>query len=144
MSTSEFQDVVTSRAWRRSVSEELVEGFGAIMAEFFDEGCARRWSWSAVRPPRRCWRPLRIRVVGGPGNDLDEPVDPGAAIDVGERRPLVLDQFGSHRPVRADVPVHSLVLDVRRHHVHDRVYERWVKIGGLDAPEDAIPPPWTA
>jgi hypothetical protein len=46
MSTSEFQDAVTSRAWQRSVSEELVEGFGAIVVEFFDEGCSRRWSWS--------------------------------------------------------------------------------------------------
>jgi DNA invertase Pin-like site-specific DNA recombinase len=46
MSTSEFQDAVTSRAWQRSVSEELVEGFGTIVVEFFDEGCSRRWSWS--------------------------------------------------------------------------------------------------
>ena len=46
MSTSEFQDAVTSRGWQRSVSEELVEGFGAIVVEFFDEGCSRRWSWS--------------------------------------------------------------------------------------------------
>jgi hypothetical protein len=46
MSTSEFQDAATSRAWQRSVSEELVEGFGAIVVEFFDEGCSRRWSWS--------------------------------------------------------------------------------------------------
>lgn len=34
MSTSEFQDAVTSRAWQRSVSDELVEGFGAIVVEF--------------------------------------------------------------------------------------------------------------
>jgi hypothetical protein len=45
MSTSEFQDAVTSRAWQWSVSEELVEGFGAIVVEFFDEGCWRRWAW---------------------------------------------------------------------------------------------------
>src|ERR1041384_4892518 len=38
MSTSEFQDAVTSRAWQRSVSGELIEGFGAIVVEFFDEG----------------------------------------------------------------------------------------------------------
>jgi hypothetical protein len=49
MSTSEFQDAVTSQAWQRSVSEELVEGFGAIVVEFFDEGCSRRWSWSDRR-----------------------------------------------------------------------------------------------
>jgi len=38
-STSEFQDAVTSRGWQRSVSEELVKDFGAIVGEFFDEGC---------------------------------------------------------------------------------------------------------
>jgi DNA invertase Pin-like site-specific DNA recombinase len=45
MSTSEFQDPETSRAWQRAVSEELVEGFGEIVVEFFDEGRSRRWSW---------------------------------------------------------------------------------------------------
>jgi DNA invertase Pin-like site-specific DNA recombinase len=46
MSTSEFQDPATSRAWQRAVSEELVEGFGTVVAEFFDVGKSRRWSWS--------------------------------------------------------------------------------------------------
>ncbi|WP_125788173.1 recombinase family protein [Amycolatopsis sp. WAC 01375] len=45
MSTSEFQDARTSRAWQRSVSEELVEGVGEVVVEFFDEGRSRRWSW---------------------------------------------------------------------------------------------------
>jgi DNA invertase Pin-like site-specific DNA recombinase len=45
MSTSEFQDAATSQAWQCAVSEELVDGFGMIVAEFFDEGCSRRWVW---------------------------------------------------------------------------------------------------
>ncbi|GAB3681673.1 hypothetical protein GCM10027597_27620 [Saccharopolyspora tripterygii] len=45
MSTSEFQDSMTSRAWQRAVAEELVEGVGAIVADYFDEGRSRRWSW---------------------------------------------------------------------------------------------------
>jgi DNA invertase Pin-like site-specific DNA recombinase len=45
MSTSGFQDAVTSRAWQRAVCDELVEGFGAVVAEFFDEGVSRRWPW---------------------------------------------------------------------------------------------------
>ncbi|WP_424229512.1 recombinase family protein [Actinophytocola sp.] len=45
MSTSEFQDSVTSRAWQRAVADELVGGVGRVVAEFFDEGCSRRWSW---------------------------------------------------------------------------------------------------
>ncbi|MEV5544049.1 recombinase family protein [Saccharopolyspora shandongensis] len=45
MSTRGFQDPQTSRAWQRVVSEELVEGVGEIVADFFDEGWSRRWSW---------------------------------------------------------------------------------------------------
>lgn len=36
MSTSTFQDVHTSRAWQRAVSDELIEGIGTVVAEFFD------------------------------------------------------------------------------------------------------------
>jgi hypothetical protein len=43
--TSEFQDAVTSRAWQRAVADELVDGVGRVVVEFFDEGCSRRWSW---------------------------------------------------------------------------------------------------
>ncbi|SDJ24989.1 Site-specific DNA recombinase [Lentzea albidocapillata subsp. violacea] len=49
MSTSSFQDVQTSRAWQRAVSDELIEGVGAVVVEFFDVGVSRRWSW-ADRP----------------------------------------------------------------------------------------------
>lgn len=46
MSTNDFQDPVTSRAWQRAVADELVEGFGGVVVEFFDEGWSRRRSWS--------------------------------------------------------------------------------------------------
>jgi hypothetical protein len=42
MSTSEFQDPATSRAWQRAVSDELVEGLGEVVVEFFDAGRSRR------------------------------------------------------------------------------------------------------
>ncbi|TCO61098.1 hypothetical protein [Actinocrispum wychmicini] len=45
MFTSEYQDPRMSRAWQRAVSDELVEGFGEVVVEFFDEGWSRRWSW---------------------------------------------------------------------------------------------------
>ncbi|HEY4021622.1 MAG TPA: recombinase family protein [Pseudonocardiaceae bacterium] len=45
MSTSEFQDSQTSRAWQRATAEELVEGVGQIVEEYVDEGRSRRWSW---------------------------------------------------------------------------------------------------
>jgi DNA invertase Pin-like site-specific DNA recombinase len=46
MSTSEFQDPQTSRAWQRAVSDELIDGVGSVVVEFFDVGRSRRWSWS--------------------------------------------------------------------------------------------------
>ncbi|WP_435830268.1 recombinase family protein [Saccharopolyspora shandongensis] len=49
MSTPEFQDQETSMAWQLEVAEETIAGRGVIVAEFFDEGCSRRWSW----PKRR-------------------------------------------------------------------------------------------
>jgi hypothetical protein len=45
MSTSTFQDVQTSRAWQRAVSDELIDGVGSVVVEFFDVGVSRRWSW---------------------------------------------------------------------------------------------------
>jgi DNA invertase Pin-like site-specific DNA recombinase len=46
MSTNDFQDPVTSRAWQRAVADELIAGSGEVVVEFFDEGWSRRWSWS--------------------------------------------------------------------------------------------------
>ena len=81
MSTSEFQDAVTSRAWQRSVSEELVEGFGGIVVEF-DEGCSRRWSWSD--------RPAASALLAA-AEDPDRGFD---AVVVGEyERAFYGDQF---------------------------------------------------
>src|SRR5262245_47630599 len=45
MSTSEYQDEVTSRAWQRAVAEELIDGAGFIVEEFFDAGRSLRWAW---------------------------------------------------------------------------------------------------
>ena len=116
MSTSEFQDAVTSRAWQRSVSEELVEGFGAIVVEFFDEGCSRRWSW---------WdRPAAAALLAA-AEDPDRGFD---AVVVGEyERAFCGDQFRevvarlstmgvqvwlpeAGGPVELDSPVHQALM----------------------------------
>ncbi len=116
MSTSEFQDAVTSRAWQRSVSEELVEGFGAIVVEFFDEGCSRRWSWSD-RPAASAL----LTAAEEPGRGFD-------AVVVGEyERAFYGDQFRqvvarlnaagvqvwlpeAGGPVELDSPVHEALM----------------------------------
>jgi Recombinase zinc beta ribbon domain len=48
-STAEYQDPVTSRAWQREVAESVIDGHGAITAEFMDIGWSREVGW-AQRP----------------------------------------------------------------------------------------------
>ena len=64
------------------MSEELVEGFGAIVVEFFDEGCSRRWPW---------WdRPAAAALLAA-AEDPDRGFD---AVVVGEyERAFYGDQF---------------------------------------------------
>lgn len=116
MSTSEFQDPVSSRAWQRAVADELVEGHGEVVAEFFDQGWSRRWSWSD--------RPAAAELLAaaeGPDRAFD-------AVVVGEyERAFYGDQFReivarleavgvrvwlpeAGGPVDVDSPVHQALL----------------------------------
>ncbi|MFD4668471.1 recombinase family protein [Lentzea sp. NPDC058450] len=82
MSTSTFQDVQTSRAWQRAVSDELIEGIGSVVAEFFDVGVSRRWSW-LDRPAAAAL----LAAAADPDRDFD-------AVVVGEyERAFHGDQF---------------------------------------------------
>lgn len=49
VSTSDYQDPVSSRRWQLDVATELIAGRGRIVVEFFDIGCTRELSW-AQRP----------------------------------------------------------------------------------------------
>src|SRR5688500_18382887 len=74
MSTSVFQDVQTSRAWQRAVSDELIDGIGSVVAEFLDVGVSRRWSWqdrpeaatllAAAVDPRRDFDAVVVGEIG--------------------------------------------------------------------------------
>ncbi len=82
MSTSTFQDVQTSRAWQRAVSDELIEGLGSVVVEFFDVGVSRRWSW-----PDRPEAAALLAAAADPDRDFD-------AVVVGEyERAFHGDQF---------------------------------------------------
>ncbi|MEV0057642.1 recombinase family protein [Saccharopolyspora shandongensis] len=116
MSTSEFQDSRTSCAWQRAVSEELVEGFGEIVVEFFDEGRSRRWSW---------WDRSAASALLAAAEDRDRGFD---AVVVGEyERAFHGDQFRevvarlnaldvqvwlpeAGGPVELDSPVHQALM----------------------------------
>ncbi|MBB4910679.1 recombinase family protein [Actinophytocola algeriensis] len=98
------------------MSEELVEGFGVIVVEFFDEGCSRRWSWS----DRRAASAL-LRAAEDPDREFD-------AVVVGEyERAFYGDQFRqvvarlavagvqvwlpeAGGPVELDSPVHEALM----------------------------------
>ncbi|NGY65335.1 recombinase family protein [Lentzea sp. NEAU-D13] len=82
MSTSTFQDAQTSRAWQRAVAEELIDGIGSVVAEFFDVGVSRRWSWQD-----RSEAAALLAAAADPDRDFD-------AVVVGEyERAFHGDQF---------------------------------------------------
>lgn len=94
MSTSAFQDVQTSRAWQRAVSEELIDGVGSVVAEFFDVGVSRRWSW--LDRPQAGALPA---AAADPGREFD-------AVVVGEyERAFRGDQFREVVSGSSPVPV---------------------------------------
>jgi site-specific DNA recombinase len=45
MSTIEYQDRASSCRWQRAYADDLTDGHGRIVAEFFDVGVSRRLSW---------------------------------------------------------------------------------------------------
>ena len=88
MSTTGFQDAATSRAWQRAVADELVEGVGHIVVEFFDEGVSRRWSWDECPAASAL---LAAAESAASGELARRPFD---AVVVGEyERAFYADQF---------------------------------------------------
>ena len=45
VSTADFQERDSSQRWQRDVAEDLVDGHGRIVAEFFDADRSRRLPW---------------------------------------------------------------------------------------------------
>ena len=116
MSTVEFQETATSRAWQRAVCEELIEGIGSITVEFFDEGISRRWAWTD-RPAAAAL----LAAAESPNRGFD-------AVVIGEyERAFYADQFRdvvsrlatagvsvwlpeAGGPVELDSPVHQALM----------------------------------
>jgi hypothetical protein len=63
MSTSEFQDSMTSRTWQRAVSDELVEGFARSWRSSSTKGARVGGRGRIVRLPPRCWLLPRTRIA---------------------------------------------------------------------------------
>jgi site-specific DNA recombinase len=49
ISTVEYQDPVSSRAWQVEAAGRMIAGYGRTVSEFFDAGASRSLSW-ARRP----------------------------------------------------------------------------------------------
>ncbi len=116
MSTVEFQDRITSLGWQREVAEETIRGHGAIVAEYFDEGCSRRLPWRE--------RPAAAQLMAA----AEHPNRPFDAVVIGEyERAFYGDQFGAvlttlrvqgvqlwlpeaDGPVNLDDPVHQALM----------------------------------
>src|SRR5262249_3935296 len=47
ISTGEYQDAASSRAWQLASATRAIAGHGRIVAEYFDVGCSRRLPWAA-------------------------------------------------------------------------------------------------
>jgi DNA invertase Pin-like site-specific DNA recombinase len=84
MSTVEFQDRETSLGWQREVAEETIRGHGAIVTEYFDEGCSRRLPWRQ--------RPAAAQLIAA----AEHPNRSFDAVVIGEyERAFYGDQFNA-------------------------------------------------
>jgi site-specific DNA recombinase len=46
ISTGEYQDAESSRAWQLDSARQAIAGRGRIVVEYFDVGCSRRMPWT--------------------------------------------------------------------------------------------------
>jgi site-specific DNA recombinase len=116
ISTADFQDRTSSRAWQYESAADLVGGRGVIVAEYFDVGCSRRLPW-AQRPQAAAL----LDAIAAPGRRFD-------AIVVGEYERAfagdqlihllpMLNQYGvqvwlpeAGNPINVDDPAHRALI----------------------------------
>ncbi|MGH3670036.1 MAG: recombinase family protein [Pseudonocardiaceae bacterium] len=90
VSTQDFQDPESSRAWQRSVADEVISGKGSVVAEFFDHGYSRRTAW-----PDRPQAAVLLTALADPARGFD-------AVVVGEyERAFFGDQLTQLLPLLA-------------------------------------------
>lgn len=88
VSTADFQEPDSSRRWQRDVAQDLIDGHGRIVAEFFDTDRSRRLPW-----PDRPQAAALLQLLADPGRGFD-------AVVVGEyERAFYGDQVMTLLPV---------------------------------------------
>ena len=69
MSTREYQDLPTSRAWQVESANGITTGHGTIVAEYFDVHCSRRMPWD-----RRPQAAALLEAAASPNRTFDAVV----------------------------------------------------------------------
>lgn len=69
MSTREYQDLPTSRAWQVESANGITTGHGTIVAEYFDVHCSRRMPWA-----RRPQAAALLEAAASPNRTFDAVV----------------------------------------------------------------------
>ncbi|MEV4847410.1 recombinase family protein [Micromonospora matsumotoense] len=88
MSTRDFQDRLSSARWQRDFADEVIDGRGVIVADFFDVGVSRQVPW-----PRRPQAARLLAALTDPGRGFD-------AVVVGEfERAFYGNQFRDLAPL---------------------------------------------
>ncbi|GAB1690826.1 recombinase family protein [Krasilnikovia sp. M28-CT-15] len=121
ISTSEYQDPVSSRAWQIESAQRVIMGRGRIVAEFFDAGTSRSVPWR-----RRRRAAALLTAAAEPGREFDAVVvgEFERAFAGGEDRRIIetLRSFGvqvwlpeAEGPVDLGNPTHLALLMMLGH-----------------------------
>ncbi|MDI6104678.1 recombinase family protein [Actinoplanes sp. NEAU-A12] len=127
MSTVEYQDDLSSRAWQHDSAARLIAGHGVIVASFFDVGCSRSLPWE-----QRPQAAALLAAIADPHRRFDAIVigEFERAFSAGQFEEL-MPFFAAHGiqvwlpeaggPIDPDDPVHQALVLMLGHQSHREI-----------------------